>query len=408
MSQNAAQDHVMKSLILLIGTCVLGCSSLNKSYESLSGASARQLVLERRMVRDTEISDFLGYRRTNRMSPLLTDRYVIQGNAVDSLTVYDRKSGRMVWKLKVENGVEGGVELAGDVLYFGAGDGFLRAAKLSDGEILWTTPTRAELLAPPTLENNMLFVQTGADVVYGLEASSGKLVWSYNRQVTGNLSVRASSRPVVVGDKILIGFSDGFLVSLRKRDGALQWERKLGKGNRFRDIDSTPVVANGVAYVSSFDGTLAAVKAETGEIIWQSDFGGYLPVTLGTGAFSDRLFFSTVDGRIVEVDKDTGKEKRSVKLKTGIATQAVQIQGLLVFGESEGSLRVVDLENLKNVAQYQSGAGILSTPTFDKQSNELWFISNNAYLYSMKLSFRKVAERFPWKMPSETPESESF
>lgn len=399
---------VLSLLVVTLGFSTLGCSTFKKGYESLSGASARQLILEPKLVRDTELNDFLGYRRTNRMSPILTDRYVIQGNAVDSLTVYDRKSGRMIWKLKVENGVEGGVELAGDTLFFGAGDSLLRAAKLADGEILWTTPTRAELLAPPTLDNGMLFVQTGADVVYALDASNGKLQWSYNRQVTGNLSVRASSKPVVFGDKVLIGFSDGFLVSLRKRDGALQWERKLGKGNRFRDIDSTPVVSNGIAYVSSFDGTLAAVKAESGEVVWQSDLGGYLPVTLGTGAFSDRLFFSTVDGRVIEVDKDTGKEKRTFKLKSGIATQAIQIQGLLVFGESEGPLRVIDLENFKNMAQYQSGAGILSTPTFDKQSNELWFISNNAYLYSMKLSFRKVAERFPWKMPSETPESEAF
>lgn len=393
--------RIISIVLLTAFVGITGCSSVKKT-------ASRELVLEPRFVRSTVQNEFFGYRRINRMSPLLTDKMVIQGNAIDGLVAYDRKTGSEIWRLKIENGVEGGVEIAGSTLYFGGGDGMLRSVNAETGAVNWMVPVRAELLAPPTLESGFLFVQTGADVIYGLESGTGKLLWTYNRQVTSNLSVRATTRPVVSGDKLMVGFSDGFLVALRKRDGAVQWEKKLGKGNRFRDVDSTPVVSGDTAYVASFDGQLVAVKIENGDILWQTDLGGYLPVTVGEGAQADRLYFATIDGRVVELDQATGKEKRSFKLSRGIATQPLLYKGVLLFGESEGALRVIELDKLKTVAQYQTGDGLISTPTIDKANAEIWMVSSAATLYSMKLRYYKVAERFPWKRLESTPPSYSF
>lgn len=401
-----------------LSSVLTGCQSMQQSINKTFNKTlslrqgTRELVLEPTFARATTEKENLTYRRQNRMSPILTDKFVIQGNAIDGLVVFGRKTGYVVWRLHVENGIEGGVELAGAgdqaTLFFGGGDGMVRAVELATGKVLWSTTLRAELLAKPTVDRGVLIAQTGADVVYGLEAISGKLLWTYNRQVTGNLSVRATTQPVVVGENVLAGFSDGVLVSLRKRDGVLQWERKVGRGNRFRDVDSTPTVRGNRAYVASYDGSLVALNTDSGEILWQADFGGYLPVTLGTQAYSDRLYFSTVDGRVLEIEESTGKELRAIRLRSGIATQPVISRNLLIFGESEGAVRVVDLASFKTVAQYQSGEGLLSTPTLDNKGHELWFISSSANLYSLKLSYRRVAERFPWKRIESSSQSASF
>ncbi len=391
----------MKLAGTLSGAAVLVCmvmaSGCTTMRERMAVQGTRELVLEPTFVRATPEKESFAYRRLNRMTPLLTDSQVIQGNAVDGIVVYNRANGSEAWRLAIENGVEGGVELSGENLFFGGGDGLLRSVSLKNGTVNWAVAMRAELLAPPTLENSMLFAQTGADVIYGLEAGTGKLIWTYNRQVTGNLSVRATTRPVVVGDLLLTGFSDGYIVALRKRDGIVQWERKLGRGNRFRDVDSTATINGNRAYFASYDGQLASIKIETGEVIWQSELGGYLPVTVGTGSQIDRLYFSTADGRVVELDEATGKELRSIKIKSGIATQPILSKNLLIFGESDGALRIFDVQTFKPLAQYQSGDGLLSTPALDRVRNEIWFISSAANLYSMKLSYRRVAERFPWK-----------
>lgn len=391
------------STLLMGGIFLSGCSLLPTFKKG-----GRELVLEPTFVRSTPLKESFSYRRINRMTPLVTEKSVIQGNAVDGLVNYDRKSGREIWRIELENGVEGGAELAADTLFFGAGDGLLRSVDALTGKTNWSVPMRAELLAAPTLDRGILIAQTGADVLYGLEAETGKLLWTYNRQVTGNLSVRSTTRPVIHEENVLAGFSDGYLVALRKRDGVVQWERKLGKGNRFRDVDSTPAINGKKAYVASYDGLLVSLNLDSGEVIWQSDFGGYLPVTIGTGAYADRLYFSTIDGRVLEIDEATGKELRSIKLSTGIATQPLISKNLLVFGESEGAIRVLDLDSLKTVAHYSSGEGILSTPYLDSKKNELWFVSSAANLYALKLSYRRVAERFPWKRLESSPTSSSF
>lgn len=388
---------------LVLGMIVSGCSLLPTFKKG-----GRELVLEPVFVRSTQLTESFSYRRLNRMTPIVTERAIIQGNAIDGLANYDRKTGREIWRIDLKNGVEGGAELAADTLFIGAGDGLLRSVDALSGKTNWSVPMRAELLAPPTLDRGILIAQTGADVVYGLEAQTGKLLWTYNRQVTGNLSVRSTTRPVVHEDNVLAGFSDGYLVALRKRDGVVQWERKLGKGNRFRDVDSTPAINGKKAYVASYDGLLVALNLDSGEVIWQSDFGGYLPVTIGTGAYADRLYFSTVDGRVLEIDEASGKELRAIKLSTGIATQPLISKNLLVYGESEGAIRILDLNTLKTVAHYSSGEGILSTPYLDTKKSELWFVSSAANLYGLKLSYRRVAERFPWKRLETAPTSSSF
>lgn len=401
---------MIKTFAALVGAVAMAgsmtaCSSLRNR---VAPQGSRELILEPSFIRATPEKESFAYRRLNRMTPVLTDQYVVQGNAVDGIVTYNRKTGSEVWRLTIENGVEGGVELSGDNLYFGGGDGLLRSVSLKKGTVNWTVPMRAELLAPPTLENSLLFAQTGADVIYGLEAASGKLLWTYNRQVTGNLSVRATTRPVVAGDLLLVGFSDGFVVALRKRDGIVQWERKLGRGNRFRDVDSTATVNGSKAYFASYDGQLVSLKIDSGEVIWQADLGGYLPVTLGSGTVADRLYLATADGRVVELDEATGKELRSLKLKRGIATQPLISKNLMIFGESEGAIRVVDVETFRTLAQYQTGDGLMATPFLDRPRSEIWFISSAANLYAMKLSYRRVAERFPWKKVDSSSAETSY
>ena len=303
--------------VSLGGFCLAACASIKKNLPAsmskvLDGraGSQREFVISRKWTRATPHSDYLGYRRIHRMSPLVVDNLIIQGNAIDGISAYDRVKGTERWYLAVKGGIEGGAQAYKENLYFGGSDGELYCIRLSDGKVLWTFPVKAETLAAPTVEDGIVFVENGADVVYAVDANTGKQIWVYNRQTTGSFSIRATTRPVVNGDHILVGFSDGFIVSLRRTDGSLDWERKLGRANRFRDVDSTPVIDDSQIFVSSFDGTLYSLKVGSGEVLWQVDEGGYVPVTVGSGEFSDRLYFSTVSGKILVIDKRFRKNSR--------------------------------------------------------------------------------------------------
>ncbi len=363
------------------------CSSLKTSPTS------RKLVFEKEWVRQTTETEFTGYRRMNRMSPLLLEQLIVQGNSIDGLVAYNRTSAAEVWRIKLENGVEGGVAASGNRLFFGSSDGQFYGVDMITGKILWSFPARAETLAAPSVENNVVYFESGADVVYALDATSGKLLWTYNRQTTTSLSIRSTTTPTIAGDKLLVGFSDGYVVALKKSDGTLIWERKLGTQGRFRDVDSTPVVNGSVLYTSSFDGALFALKVESGEVVWQVDRGGFTPVTVQ----GDRVYMSSSDGQLMALDKGSGKTVWFKNIKRGISTQPVYYKNFLIYGETEGNLVAADANTGEPVAQFAPGRGLIAQPTVDEKTGRIYFVSNNANLFAMKLSYIRPNYLLPWQ-----------
>lgn len=382
-----------------IGGALQGCSTLNSIIHS--GSTRREMAIESNWVRSTTKSEFLGFRRMNRMSPLLYEsgplKLVIQANAIDGMVAYDRATGSERWRLDLKNGVEGGAAISGDRLYFGSSDGSFYCVSIRDGRVLWNAPLRAETLAPPSVEGGVVYVQNGADVVFALDAESGKQLWRYNRQVTGSLSIRATTRPVVARDLVLAGFADGYLVALKKRDGGMIWERKLGESPRFHDVDSTPVVDGANVYVASFDASLYSLKLDSGAVNWTVNEGGYVPVTLGSGPFADRLFYSTANGKILIIDKDSGKLLNEIKVAKGIATQPVLYKGYLIYGESEGAYIIADARSGAVVTRFFPGVGLVSKPTVVDSTGEAFFISSGANLYALRMNYKRTGDTFPWR-----------
>jgi len=385
------------TFIVAIGMVLAGCTSVRESLEA--GSRRREFVIDNTWSRATTKKEFLGFRRMNRMSPIVLEKMVIQANAIDGLLAFDRGSGRQLWRLDLPNGVEGGAQFANGRIYFGASDGQFYCVSAADGKVLWAFAVRAETLAPPTVDGGVVYFESGADVVFALDAETGKQLWTYNRQVTGSLSIRATSRPVIAGEALLVGFSDGFLVSLKKHDGGLNWEKKLGKSVRFRDVDATPVLDGKNLYVASFDAALYSIEIETGDINWSVEDGGYLPVTIGTGRYADRLFYATANGKILVVDKASGKKLKIFDIKHGIATQPVIFKGFMIYGESEGAVIFADAENGAPLKRFVSGEGLMAKPTFVEATNEAFFISNAANLYALKFGFQRASDRLPWQVP---------
>lgn len=380
--------------LLLLATILSACANLKT-------APRRELVLETSWVRSTTKNENLAFRRMNRMSPIFFENgslnLVIQGNAIDGIVAYDRRTGSQIWRLDLENGVEGGATLAGDRLYFGSSDGSFYAVSARDGRVLWSTNLRAETLAPPSVENGIVYAQSGADVVFAFDAETGKQLWRYNRQVPTSLSIRATTKPVVAGELLLAGFSDGYLVALRKRDGTLVWERKLGRSPRFHDVDSTPVVDGKNIYVASFDAALYSLRLDSGEINWTVNEGAYVPVTLGQGAFSDRLYYSTANGKILILDKGSGKQLGEIQVKKGIATQPVLYKNFLIYGESDGAYTVADAQSGATIASFYPGEGIVARPAVLSSTGEAFFISRGANLYAIRMNYKRAIDEFPWR-----------
>lgn len=93
----------------------------------------------------------------------------------------------------------------------------------------------------------------------------------------------------------------------------LEWSFDLGTS---RGIEVTPIVADGVMYVTATWNLVHALDAKTGELLWSFDpdvdrsRAAYLccdAVNRGVALWDDLVFTGTIDGRLIALNKETGE-----------------------------------------------------------------------------------------------------
>ncbi|MBK7950257.1 MAG: PQQ-dependent dehydrogenase, methanol/ethanol family [Deltaproteobacteria bacterium] len=123
----------------------------------------------------------------------------------------------------------------------------------------------------------------------------------------------------------------------------LAWTFELGST---RGIEATPIVVDGVMYVSSEWSRVYALEAATGKLLWQYDpqvpraWGRHAccdVVNRGVAVWEGAVFVGTIDGRLVSLDAATGRRNWEVltidRSKPYTITGAPRVvKGLVVIG----------------------------------------------------------------------------
>lgn len=372
---------------------ILGLVFLSAGCSSAPRVDKKKFIVKRHWLRSTPEGEVLDFRRMNRMRPVVTEKLVIGGNAIDRMTAFNRKTGKVVWVRNLTKGVEGGAQVVDNWLFFGASDGLFYALNAETGQTEWTFPVRVETLGEPLVHNGVVYFLAGNNVLYALEAVSGRQIWTYNRLDPSQLSIRGASRPLIVGANLYLGFSDGSFVALNKDKGTVAWEQNINQNKRFRDVDSSPVTDGKRIFVSSFDGALYCLDPKDGTIYWRVEEGGYAPVLI----VKDTVFYSTSTGKVLALDKASGKVIWSRDNVRGIASEPVFYRGLLVYGESHGALQILDASTGQQVSKYKTGRGITSSPYLDQKTGDVYFMSANAILYALQLGWDVPHRVWPWE-----------
>ncbi len=370
-----------------------GCSSLIKNLSK--PIQAKDIRLEKKWVRTTLSSEYLGFRYPHRMTPIMTEdqKSLIQGNSIDGIAAYDLKTGNEKWKLHLHGGVEDGAVMVKDSLYFGATNGLFYSVNAKTSAINWQFEVKSEVLSTPAVSGDVVVFIAGNNRAYGLNTDSGKQVWTYTRQETTNLSIRGGSEPSFDGNFVYLGFSDGALVKLNKTNGELVWAQNLNLNRKFRDIDSKPVIDGQNIYVNSFDDAFYCLDAQSGKINWKSEAGGFSAPYV----FQDSIYYSTSDGNVISLSKDSGHVNWKYKLNNSLATRPQIYRGLLIFGEYEGDLKVLDSQTGHLVGKYSPGRGIIGSPLVVAETGNIYFISVDANLYALNLSWKTTLENWSWE-----------
>lgn len=230
-------------------------------------------------------------------SPAISNGLVFIGSWDRHFYAINATTGKEVWHFQTGNdttiynqiGIASSAAVADGRVFFGCRDGHFYTLDAKTGKMLWSHDNKKGwVIASPAVRNGVVYFPTSDGTRFkALDAATGALKYSIE-----NKAVSFSS-PAIVNDVVFFGSSDGWVHALDIATGAVKAEFQSdgSKANASKYIDekghmkglypdftlegmyvglnnmftlgsilSSPVVADGVLYVGSTDGTLYALR----------------------------------------------------------------------------------------------------------------------------------------------------
>ncbi len=293
------------------------------------------------------------------------------------LEARDVNSGELVWEQETEYSFSAGPGTGIDLVVMGTSNAEVVAFDLENGEPKWRTRVSSEILAVPVLASNVVIIRTIDGKVLALSEADGSKLWEFERSVPA-LSIRGSSTPVVVGDNVIIGYANGKMTALRLSDGKNLWETSIAipggrsEVERLVDLDSDPVVSDGVVFIASFQGGTSAVLDIDGDVLWRNeDVSSYS----GLGYDWRYLYVSDAESRVWQLDQRNGAGLwKQDELHHRRLTTPVAYDDFVVVGDFEGYLHWLAVSDGRQLGRvHVTDAAIEAQPVV---------VDNTVYVYA--------------------------
>ncbi|MCU0640074.1 MAG: PQQ-like beta-propeller repeat protein [Candidatus Krumholzibacteria bacterium] len=216
-------------------------------------------------------------------SPRADATMVIAGTTGGRIIAIDASDGRRLWTVVVGKSIWASPTLGEDYIIAAATDGSLSRLSRS-GAVQWNSKQDGTIYSSPLViqNENLVIFGSGDKSVRAVSLADGRLVW---RTETGG-DMRGS--PAFDGTNIYIGSEDGILHAL-SLDGAKIWNAGIRGA-----IRSTPLIKDGLLYVTSYGSGLTVLRCADGTPV--AEYRAESPVYSSPALDDGLLFFGTMQG----------------------------------------------------------------------------------------------------------------
>lgn len=281
------------------------------------------------------------------------------------------------WTLQTNGDVIASPTVADDLVFVASGDGSLYAVDLPTGALEWRYDLGSPSHSTPAVDESTVYVVTRDGRVVAIDRLLGTPVWEATMGPDAPLlwghesgDVYTSS-PAVAEDLVVVGSGDGCVYAFDRESGSVHWST-LTHGR----VRSSPAVVNGTVYVGSMDGLLYALDLESGRVRWRFETAG---ATLRSGAFGfDRrtiqsspavadgtVYFGSRDGTLYAVDAHTGTTRWTATHDTSWVNSSPAVaHGEVYAGSSDGRfVQAIDAATGEERWRVPTDGVVWSSPT---------------------------------------------
>ncbi len=246
-----------------------------------------------------------------------------------SLYALDLATGKTLWTVEAEDGVENLPVVAGDKVYFG-GKAACYKVDLATGEKLWKASTRNDNQWGFKVVDTSVLVSSGhygssgssfGGTLYALDTESGAVRWKFD--IGGPSPVRVENGLLVALEWGMMGGSR--LSCVKLANGEKAWELK-------EKSSATPALLSGKAVHITKDNRVFVVDAATGKVTGSFKAAGEFGMGFFKGPWGRFLDPAVLEGQAVVGSWDKAKGEtvlQSLDLEKGAPAGEVRIQGEL-------------------------------------------------------------------------------
>jgi outer membrane protein assembly factor BamB len=200
--------------------------------------------------------------------------------------------------------------------------------------------------------------------------------WRYRSDQISNLTPAADKTTV------FLPLAGGTLIALNAADGKLLWKAEAGG-----ELSASPTTDDRSVYAATrysepeqghVHGTLRALSKSTGVTLWMRT----LPAPIGGGLVTgeNALFAGSTDGRVYALDKHTGLTLWANEYSEGFSSQPLLSGQLIYLGSDGGNLLALEQATGRLVWQYRTHGAIQGPIAV--ANGIVYFGSGDGYVYA--------------------------
>nr|WP_318384731.1 outer membrane protein assembly factor BamB [uncultured Enterobacter sp.] len=361
---------------LLSVTLLSGCSLFNSEEDvvKMSPLPTVENQFTPSTAWSTSVGNGIGDFYSN-LHPAYADNVVYAADRHGVVKAVNLADGKEVWSVSLaeKSGflstspalLSGGVTVAGGHVYVGSEKAQVYALNTSDGSNAWQTKVAGEVLSRPVVSDGLVLIHTSNGQLQALNESDGAVKWTVNLDMP-SLSLRGESAPASAFGAAIVGGDNGRVSAVLMQQGQMIWQQRISQAtgateiDRLSDVDTTPVVVNGVVYALAYNGNLTALDLRSGQVMWKRELGSVNDFIVD----GNRIYLVDQNDRVLALTTDGGVTlwTQSDLLHRNLTTPALY-NGSLVVGDSEGYMHWINIEDGRFQAQQKvDSSGLLTEP----------------------------------------------
>ena len=363
MAGAAVRPLMRLAVGLLVLAAVVGCGKKDKDIDPPAELVPFKAKLEVQRAWSVNAGGGEPVMRLALVPAVAADRVYVAGHNgdVQSLLV---ASGKPLWRTDTKVDLAAGPGVGAGLVAVGTADGDVIGLDATSGKLRWRVRIPGEVLAAPVIAESGVHVRTVDGRIYTLALADGKRVWD-DEQGVPRLSLRGTATPTLAGDILLVPYDNGRVLAYSPHQGDILWDASVnppsGKTDlaRLNDIDGPVTVDGKEVFVAGFQGRVAMLAIDSGQVWWSRDFSA----SGGPAVDAEQLYATNAAGGVVALRRRDGAP---VWEQTAFAHRQVTgpavVGAAVVVADFEGYVHWLDAATGAVIGRGEAGDRIRHAP----------------------------------------------